>query len=202
MVPEKIVCFHDLHIMYLGGLQNLLQGTAASQPPRKYTAVAQTATPWAIPSNFQLLGKPRQNSTARFCNQNHVFQARSPNSRIIKPRLNGEHLSILKRNFLQTRMLMNFQSQPVTGAVKKSHSSALANFSRETPAGEKFLDRLVNRHSIHASFDSLQGQCLPSFHRFPEFSLRVARASAQNGAGHVAKISGLRAARENIQNNQ
>src|SRR5467141_475603 len=99
-------------------------------------------------------------------------------------------------------MLMNFQSQPVTGAVKKSDSSALANFSRETPAGEKFLDRLVNRHSIHASFDSLQGQCLPSFHRFPKFSLRVARASAQNGAGHVAKISGLRVARENIQNNQ
>src|SRR5213594_333490 len=99
-------------------------------------------------------------------------------------------------------MLMNFQSQPMTGAVKKSHASALANFGRETASGEKFLDRLMNRHSIHASFDLPQGQRLPSFHRFPKLSLCVARAPAQDRAGHVAKISGLRIAWKDIQDNR
>src|SRR5438445_13604596 len=90
----------------------------------------------------------------------------------------------------------------MTSAMKESDAPAFANPSRKTAPGEKFLDRLMNRHPIDASFDLFQSQGLPSFHRFPKFSLRVARASAQNRAGHVAEISCLPVARENIQDNQ
>src|SRR5207247_5765396 len=105
--------------------------------------------------DFQLLGKSRQNSAPHFGNQNHIFQAHSTESGIIKPRLNGEHLAILQRDFLQTRMLMYLQTQTVPGTVKESHSSALANLRREAALREKFLDRLVNRHAVHAGSDFL-----------------------------------------------
>src|SRR5438067_4108137 len=99
-------------------------------------------------------------------------------------------------------MLVNFQAQAVTCAVKKSYAPATANFSRETTAGEKFLDSFMNCHSVDASLDSCQGQCLPGFYCVPTFSLRLACASAQHRPRHVAKISGLRVTRKNIQNNQ
>src|SRR5882762_8360395 len=99
-------------------------------------------------------------------------------------------------------MFMNFQPKPMTRAMKESHSSPLANLGRETAAREKLLDRFVNLHSINASLDFLQRQCLPSFHSFPKFSLRVARAPAHDCACQIAKISGLRVTWKDIQNNQ
>ena len=45
-------------------------------------------------SNLQLLWKPRQNSATRFGDQDHVFQPRSPESRVVQAWLNGHHLSI------------------------------------------------------------------------------------------------------------
>src|SRR6266513_2032239 len=99
-------------------------------------------------------------------------------------------------------MLVNLQSETVPGAVKESHASASAHFRRETAFGEQFLNRLVNRHPIDSRLDSLQSERLTGFHRLPKLSLGFARASAQNRSGHVAKISGLRIARKNIEDNQ
>src|SRR4029077_10885978 len=99
-------------------------------------------------------------------------------------------------------MLMNFQPESMTRAMKESHPSTLANLGRETATDEEFLDRLVNRHPIDASFDFLYCEGLATFHSFPKFSLCVGGAPAQHCACHVAKISGLRVTREDIQNNQ
>src|SRR5436309_13706987 len=99
-------------------------------------------------------------------------------------------------------MLVNFQTKSMTSAMKESDASAFANPGRKTAAGEKFLDRLVDRHPVHTGFDPFQSKCLPGFHRVPKLSLRVARASAHDRAGHVAEISGFRIARKDIQDDQ
>src|SRR5207247_11118514 len=103
--------------------------------------------------DFQLLGKSRQNSAPHFGNQNHIFEAHSTESGIIKPRLDGEHLAILQRNFLYTRMLMNLQTQTVPGAVKEPHSSALATLRPEPARRENVLDPVADRPPVDAGFD-------------------------------------------------
>src|SRR4029077_634562 len=99
-------------------------------------------------------------------------------------------------------MLVNFQPKTMPGAVKESDASASPHLSRKTALSEKFLDRLVNRHPIDTCLDSLQSERLTGFYRFPELALGFAGASAQHRPGHVAKISGLRVARKNIEDDQ
>src|SRR6202035_487256 len=104
--------------------------------------------------------------------------------------------------FLQARMLVNLEAQTMPGAVKESDASASAHFSRKTAFSEKFLYRLVNRHSIDSCLDSLQSEGLTGFYGFPKLTLAFTRASAQHGPGHIAKVSGLRVAWKNIENDQ
>src|SRR5438067_730043 len=92
-------------------------------------------------------------------------------------------------------MLVDFQPKTMPGAVKESDTPASAHFSWKTALGEKFLNRLVNRHPIDSRLDSLQSKRLTGLHCIPKLSLSFARASAQNRARHVAKISRLRVAR-------
>src|SRR5438094_6015425 len=99
-------------------------------------------------------------------------------------------------------MLVNFQTKSMTSAMKESDASAFANPGRKTAPGEKFMNRLMDRHPVHTGFDPFQSQRLSGFHRVPKLALRVAGSSAQNRAGHVAEISCLRVARENIQDNE
>src|SRR4029434_9925490 len=99
-------------------------------------------------------------------------------------------------------MLVDFQSESVTGAMEKSDAASFPHFRWKSATGEEFLDRFVNCHSVNAGSDSFKGQRLPSFDGFPKFALRVARASAQDRACHIAEISGLRVAREDIENDQ
>src|SRR5215510_7377970 len=99
-------------------------------------------------------------------------------------------------------MLVDFQSKSVAGAMEKSDAASFPHFRGKSATGEEFLDRFVNRHSVNAGFDSFKRQRLPGFDGFPKFALRFARASAQDRAGHIAEISGLRVAREDVENDQ
>src|SRR6266498_6084255 len=99
-------------------------------------------------------------------------------------------------------MFVNFQSQAVPGAVEESNAPASAHFSRKTAFGEELLNRLVNHHPIDSRLDFLQSERLAGFHRVPKLTLAFTRPSAQNRSGHVAKISGLRIAWKNIEDNQ
>src|SRR5207247_5497648 len=90
----------------------------------------------------------------------------------------------------------------VTSPVKESNAPALANLRWKATLGEELLNCLVNCHSIHSRFDLFQSEGLPGFYCFPKLSLGIARAPAENGPRHVAKIARFRVARENIQDNQ
>src|ERR1700736_2994401 len=120
---------------------------------------------------------------------NHVFVTRPAEARIIKTRLDREHLSILQCDFLQTRILVNLKPESMSGPVKKSDLAAFSHFRGIAALREKFLDRSVNFHPIHARLDSFQGQRLPGFHCLPKFSLPIARPSAHNRPSDVTKIS-------------
>ena len=79
-------------------------------------------------------------------------------ARIIKTRLDREHLSILQCDFLQTRILVNLKPESMSGPVKKSDLAAVSHFGRIAVLRETFLDRFVNFHPIHTCLDSFQGQ--------------------------------------------
>ena len=74
---------------------------------------------------------------------------------------------------------MNFQSKPVTGAVKKSRLSSIAEFGRITTIHEKLLHFLVQLEAINAGLHLFQSQRLAIIDRFPEPPLLIAGAAAQ-----------------------
>src|SRR5262245_14198953 len=129
--------------------------------------------------NLQLLRKTREDPATCFRDDHHVFLTRTAYAGVIQTRFDCEHLPILQDNFLQARMFVNFQTQPMASAVEKSNAPAVAHFGRETATGEEFLNGFVNRHAVDAGFDSLEREGLPRFHRFPKLPLRFARAPAQ-----------------------
>src|SRR5439155_12431472 len=88
------------------------------------------------------------------------------------------------------------------GAVKESDAPPSAHLSQKTAFSKKFLDCLVNGHPIDSCLDSFQSERLTGLHCLPKLPLRLARASAQNRSSHIAKISGLRIAWKNIEDNQ
>src|SRR5947209_5305657 len=99
-------------------------------------------------------------------------------------------------------MFVNLETQAMPCAVKKSYAPPAANFGRETTAAKKFLDSFVNCHSVDPGLDPSQSQRLSCFHCVPKFSLRLACTSAQHRSRQIAKISGLRVTRKDVQNNQ
>src|SRR4029450_11788574 len=152
--------------------------------------------------NLQLLWKSRKDFTSALGDHDYVFQARATQSRIVQSGLDRQYLSIFQSDFLQPRMLVDLQPEPVAGPVKKSDSPAFAKLRRKTTLREELLNCLVNCHPIQPGLDLSQRQCLAGFHRLPKCSLRVACAPAQNGPSHVPKIPRLRVAWKNIENDQ
>jgi hypothetical protein len=105
--------------------------------------------------NLQLLRKTREDSATGFRDDYHVFLTRTAHAGVIQTRFNCEHLPILQNNFLQARMFVDFQTQPMAGTVEKSNAPALTNSGCETATGKEFLNGFVNRHAVDAGFDSL-----------------------------------------------
>src|SRR5437016_3658791 len=152
--------------------------------------------------DLQLVGKSRENLAASLRYHDHVFVPDAAESGIIEARLNRHHLSIFQHHFLQSWIFVNLKSEPVSGAVEKSHVLSFSNFSRVAALFEKRLDRLVNYHSVDPGFDFAKREFLSVFDGLPEFALRIARASSNNRARHVAPITALGIARKNIENDQ
>src|SRR5215216_2083659 len=97
----------------------------------------------------------RENSATGLRDNYYVFLTRAAHAGVIQTRFDCEHLPILQNNFLQPRMFVDLQPEAVPSTVEKSDAAAVADFGREPPAGEEFLNRFVDRHAINASLDSL-----------------------------------------------
>src|SRR4029453_17994285 len=94
--------------------------------------------PTSEASNLQLLRKTREDSATCLRDDDHVFLTRTAHAGIVQPRFDCEHLPIFQDNFLQARMFVDFQTEPVPGAVEKSDTTAVAHFGGETATGEEF----------------------------------------------------------------
>jgi hypothetical protein len=86
--------------------------------------------------DLKLLRKTREDSAACFRDNYHVFLTRAAHAGIVQARFDREHLPILQDNFLQARMLVDFQTEAVAGSVEKSDAPAVAHSGRETATGE------------------------------------------------------------------
>src|SRR6476620_10128488 len=103
---------------------------------------------------FQLLRKARKNSATCLRDDYHVFQTRAAHAGVIQTRFDCEHLPILQDNFLQARMLVDFQTEPVPSTVEKSDTTAFAHSGHETATDEEFLNGFMNCHAVTAGLDS------------------------------------------------
>src|SRR5260370_39199434 len=153
-------------------------------------------------SDFQLLRKTRENLAAGLRHYDHVFVPDAAEPGIIKSRLDRQHLSIFQGHLLQPRIFMDLQADPMAGAVEKSNVFPFSYFGGIAALLEKLLDRLVNFHSVHPGFDFSERELLPCLHCLPELAVRVTSASAHDGARQIAPVTGLRVARENIEDDQ
>src|SRR5882724_7453273 len=102
-----------------------------------------------------MLREARENSATCLRDDDHVFLTRSAHAGIVQTRFDCEHLPILQDNFLQARMFVDFQTEPVPSTVEKSDTPAFAHSGPETATGEEFLNGFVNCHAVNAGFDSL-----------------------------------------------
>src|SRR3981081_3920584 len=154
----------------------------------------------ALRSDFQLFRKSRQLPAGVFRHDHDIFLTGSADAGVIKARFDRQDLSIFQRYFLQTRVLVNFEPESVTSAMKEADLPAVAHFRAITAFREEILDRFVNSSAIDPGLNFFQGESLPRLDRFPKLSLRLARPSAHNRARHVAEVARLGIARENIEN--
>src|SRR5215471_12638416 len=104
--------------------------------------------------DLQLLRKTREDSATCFHDDHHVFLARAAYARVVQTWFDCEHLPIFEDDFLQARILVDFQTQPVASTMEKSDAPAVPHFGRETATRKQFLDRFVNRHAVNTGSDS------------------------------------------------
>ena len=97
----------------------------------------------------------REDSATCLRDDHYVFLTRAAHAGVIQTRFDCEHLPILQDNFLEARMFVDFQTEPVPSTVEKSDATAFAHSGRETATGEEFLNGFVNRHAVNASLDLL-----------------------------------------------
>src|SRR4051812_34560369 len=97
---------------------------------------------------------------------------------------------------------MNFQAQPMSGAVEKTAPAALVLLGGIAAALEELLHLIVDLLSRFAWAHLAQNHLLPAEHRLPKVSLRVRGAATDDGARHIAKIAGARVTRKDIKDDQ
>ena len=97
---------------------------------------------------------------------------------------------------------MDFQPQPVAGAVKKSLHASVALAGVVAALREKLQDALMNFRRRGSGADFLQRDFLPVKDGVVKFFHGLARAPAHDGARDVAEIAGLLRARENIEDDR
>ena len=104
--------------------------------------------------DLQLLRETREDAATCFRDDYHVFLTHAADAGIVQTRFHCEHLPILQDDFLQARMFVDFQSQPVPSTMEESNAPAIAHSGRETATGEKFLNGFVNCHAVDTGLDS------------------------------------------------
>ena len=132
----------------------------------------------------------------------HIFDPHPADLRIIQPGLDRNNLALFENCLLEPGMFMNIQSKPMASAVEEANLPAFAHFGRESAGGEQSLDLVMNSEAISSRLHFLERELLPCEDNVPHPSLRFASPTTHDAASHVAEISGLRVAWENIENDQ
>src|SRR3954469_7016939 len=98
-------------------------------------------------SNLQPLFKPGKHSRPRLRHRHDIFDPSSPDPRIIETRFHCQDLPRFEDSLLETRKLVDLETEAVPRAVKKSHLPAAANFGGEAAIGKVLLHLVVQVQS-------------------------------------------------------
>src|SRR2546423_659662 len=118
--------------------------------PGKLTA---SPTALSLPSDFQLLRKPRQHLVTARCYHDNILDPHAAQSWIVQSGLNRDYLSCFQRDLLKPRVLVNLQAQPMPGSMKETNPTPLPHFGRKSAFSEELLDRLVDRGAVNTGLD-------------------------------------------------
>src|SRR5450759_5129489 len=154
-----------------------------------------------LPSHFQHLLKPCQIPRAVVRDERHVFEPHAAEFGIIKSRLDRHDLTGLEfagGSRTHARGFVNFQTQTVTRAVKKSLHAAIALAGLVTLLLEKFQHGLVDVIRPRARANFFEPDLLPAKDGVVKPSHAIARAPAHHRARDVAKVTGFLRTRKNI----
>ena len=137
---------------------------------------------------LQPVFEPRKHSNSFLRDRDDVFGSHAADSRIVQSRFHCQHLASFENGFLKARMLVNFQPEPVTSAMKKSGLPPVAQLGWITAIGKELLHFLVQLQAVDTGLHFFQCQRLPLIDRFPEPALFVAGAAAQHCSREIAIV--------------
>ena len=122
--------------------------------------------------NFQYFFKPRQILRAIGRDKRDVFQPHAADFRIVKPRLDGHDVA-WPQNFRGTcshaRRFVDFQTQPVARAVKKSLHAPIMPSGFVALLDKKCLHDFVNIRRRHVRADFFKADFLSAQNRVVSF---------------------------------
>ena len=137
---------------------------------------------------------------ARFRYHDDIFQPHAADALVIEPRLYGHDLSRFQdvTSHADAGRLMEFKSEPMTGAVEIPLHAAVLNSCIKAKLCKSCLNRCVYFFRDDPAADHSEGNILPRFYgRVNLFQLRR-RFAADYGAREVRIIKRFLATRENI----
>ena len=97
---------------------------------------------------------------------------------------------------------MDLQPQPVAESVEKTDIASLLDFGGVAFQFKEIPDLILEFFPFHPRGHGFESAFLSIEHGIPEAVLGLAGFAAHDGPGHVAEVSRLRIAREDIQDDQ
>src|ERR1039457_5161523 len=152
-------------------------------------------------SNFQHFFEARQIPGAIGRDERDVFQTHAADFRIIKPRLDGHDVAgaeFAGGICAHARRFVDFQTESVARAVKESFHAPVVAAGFVTLLLKKFLHGAMGIAGWDVRADFSEREVLSAQHGVVKLANRFTGASAHDGAGDVAEVTGFLRARKNI----
>src|SRR5437867_152977 len=162
---------------------------------------------WTLPdaSHFEHLLELRQVTRAVGGDERQVLQAHaSAEFPVVEAGFNGHHLAGVQavlRHRPDARTFMQFQPDPVAGAVEKAVHAPVLAACFVALVLEEFENRGVDFLRLGAVAKMTQGKRLRAADGVVKLADGLAGPAPHDGAGDVAEVTGLLGAREDVEDN-
>src|SRR5262245_25025350 len=127
------------------------------------------------------------------CDEDNIFQAHPPQSKIVKSGLHCYDVTGCQRGLTErdSRRLVNIQAEPVPGSMEKALHPSVDFTGREAPLLEEREDLLMNLFCVDPVPDHSIGDFLSCLHGDVGFLEPLRSSPPHHGTAQVYEIAGL-----------